>query len=352
VLREGFVGRRRQLQTGLRALKQDKDKVGLLLLGTGGLGKSCLAGKICERFPQHTLIIIHGRFNTITLEGALKDAFIVAQDEKGLQILSQKIEMKDKLPHFCTTSFKEKNYLLLLDDFEQNLEGVDKGEPGPLFLETADLLKVLLHYLPFSGKMTQMIITSRYEFSLMEKEQNLIEARLKNIWLTSFRETEQYKKVQELPNILKYEDQSNVLDLLAAGHGNPRLMEWIDALVGQMKTAEVSQLLEAVKNKQEDFIRDHVIRELLQRGGEELTCFSRWLSIYRQPVLAEGVKKVSDKAGLFSWKELLRLGMSLSLTEHDQVRHSYQMTPLLREELLKNLEDTKSCHEAAFAYYK
>ena len=65
VLKEGFVGRRRQLQTGLRALKQDNDKVGLLLLGTGGLGKSCLAGKICERFPDHTLIIVHGRLNAI-----------------------------------------------------------------------------------------------------------------------------------------------------------------------------------------------------------------------------------------------------------------------------------------------
>jgi hypothetical protein len=46
VLAEGFVGRRRQLQRSIRALKQEFEKVGLLLLGTGGLGKSCLAGKI------------------------------------------------------------------------------------------------------------------------------------------------------------------------------------------------------------------------------------------------------------------------------------------------------------------
>ena len=57
VLADGFVGRRRQLQTSIRVIKQDKDKVGVLLLGTGGLGKSCLAGKICERFPGHTLIM-------------------------------------------------------------------------------------------------------------------------------------------------------------------------------------------------------------------------------------------------------------------------------------------------------
>ncbi|MDI6810362.1 MAG: CHAT domain-containing protein [archaeon] len=50
VLKNGFIGRRRQIQQGLRCLKKDEEKVGLLLHGTGGLGKSCLAGKFCERF--------------------------------------------------------------------------------------------------------------------------------------------------------------------------------------------------------------------------------------------------------------------------------------------------------------
>ncbi|MCP4153721.1 MAG: CHAT domain-containing protein, partial [bacterium] len=39
ILEEGFVGRRRQLQTALRTLKQNTNKVGVLILGTGGLGK-------------------------------------------------------------------------------------------------------------------------------------------------------------------------------------------------------------------------------------------------------------------------------------------------------------------------
>jgi hypothetical protein len=46
VLAEGFVGRRKQIQRSLYALNQDDDKVGVVLLGTGGLGKSCLAGEI------------------------------------------------------------------------------------------------------------------------------------------------------------------------------------------------------------------------------------------------------------------------------------------------------------------
>jgi hypothetical protein len=68
--------------------------------------------------------------------------------------------------------------------------------------------------------------------------------------------------------------------------------ERLDVLVGEMETAEVPQLLEAVSGKQEEFIRKHVIRELLRRGGDELTLLLRWFGIYRQPVSKEGVRRV------------------------------------------------------------
>jgi tetratricopeptide (TPR) repeat protein len=352
VLKEGFVGRRRQLQISLQALRRDFDKVGVLLLGTGGLGKSCLAGKICERFTDHTLIIVKGKLNAIILGAALTDAFIISQDEKGKQILSQKQDMTNKLANLCATSFKEKNYLLLLDDFEQNLEGADKGQPGPLQLEAADLLKTLFHYLPFSGNMTQLIITCRYEFTLTEQSRDLVEERLEKVWLTGFQESERWKKAQQLKNILNYTDQSQVPRLLSAGCGNPLLMEWLDLLPGQMKKAEVSKLEETIKERQEDFIREHMIRELLQQGRKNLALFLQWLSIYRRPVRIEGVQQVAEKAGIKDWKDLLKKGISLSLIEHDQIRQAYQLTPLLQEELLFQLKDPQSCHQAAFVYYE
>jgi tetratricopeptide (TPR) repeat protein len=352
VLAEGFVGRRRQLQTGLRALKQDTDKIGLLLLGTGGLGKSCLAGKFCERFTDHTLIIVHGEFNAISLEDALKDAFIKAQDEAGQQLLSQNMTMTDKLLKLRHNNFKEKNYLLLLDGFEQNIEGADKGQPGPLQPEAAVFLSLLLRHLPVSGKKTQLIITCRYEFSLSQQDRDLVDEHLCKIWPTGFRESEQLKKVQGLQNILNYPDQTLAPRLLAEGYGNPRLMEWLNLLVGQMKAADVNRLLEAIKDKQEDFINAHVLRELIRRGDDELDLFLRWFSIYRGPVLEAGVELVAEKSGLSGWRKLLQLGKGLSLVEHDQVRDSYQVVPLLREELLNGLEDHNACHEAAYAYYK
>jgi tetratricopeptide (TPR) repeat protein len=354
VLSEGFVGRRRQIQRSLHVLKKDKKKLGVLILGAGGLGKSCLAGKITERFTQHTLIIVHGKLNAITMEAALKDAFIRTQDHKGKKILATGKEIADKLAELCVTSFKDNNYLILFDDFEQNLEGAAKGQPGPLLPETVVLLKALLHYLQFSGKMTQLIITSRYEFTLTGQNEDLVGKRLEPIRLSAFYESEQHKKVWLLGHILKINDEGLTARLLVAGHGNPRLMEWIDVLVGQIEEEDVPQLIAEIANKKEEFIRQHVIRELLVYGGDELTLFLRRLSIFRRPVLKEGLRQLAEKAGLEEWNELTKKGIGLSLIEHDRARKMYQLTPLLRGELFSDLDEdeTRTCHEVAYLYYK
>jgi hypothetical protein len=234
ILETGFVGRRRQLQQSLAALQDNSDKVGALLHGAGGLGKSCLAGKLCERFSSHVLIIVHGRLNAITLQAGLKDAFIAANDTAGLEILAAPKEMPEKLARLCATCFKEKNYLFVLDDFEQNLAGADQGRPGSLLAEAVPLVQTLLHYLPLTGKMTQLLITSRYGFALTENERDLARQRLEWVPLIAFQDAEQRKKARELPHIWNYPE------------------------------AEVADLLAAVANKQEEFIHRHVICELLQ----------------------------------------------------------------------------------------
>lgn len=52
VNRENFVGRRRQLQNCLRAFKLD-DKLGVLIHGMGGLGKSTIASRLWERLSEY-----------------------------------------------------------------------------------------------------------------------------------------------------------------------------------------------------------------------------------------------------------------------------------------------------------
>jgi len=130
VLKKGFVGRRRQIQQGIKSLKEDEKKSGLLLHGTGGLGKSCLAGKFCDRFKDHALIIVHGKLTAAKFLEAVKDAFIRTGDDNGLEIVQQRLEIPDKIRVLCSVSFQKEKYLIVLDDFEKNLKGYEQGIPA------------------------------------------------------------------------------------------------------------------------------------------------------------------------------------------------------------------------------
>jgi replication-associated recombination protein RarA len=70
--RYNFVGRRRQLQNCLKALKIDTDKVGVILHGMGGLGKSTIASRLICAPPKADLFEI-AFLNTNRLSGRSGD---------------------------------------------------------------------------------------------------------------------------------------------------------------------------------------------------------------------------------------------------------------------------------------
>ena len=349
VLKEGFVGRRRQIQQGLRCLRSDSEKIGLLLHGTGGLGKSCLAGKFCNSFKDHTLIIVHGDLNAVTFHEALKDAFIRADDDEGSKRLEAQEEMPDKIRRLCSSAFQKRNYLILLDDFEKNMPEWKKGvlDISP---EAVSILEALLKYLPYSGKMTQLIITSRHTFSLTFDGKDLVSKRLESIGLTSFRDADERKKVAELDNIATYPDPRIKHQLIETGHGNPRLMEALNALVGEVK--DVTSLLSKAKGKQDEFVQELVLRQLLESQPEEFQTFLRRSAVYRLPVLKDGIGFVSE--GLTDWESAAENAVRFSLMEEDSTRNvRYWVSPLLREDIFAELqaEEQKQCHEVAVSYY-
>ncbi|MGH7596614.1 MAG: CHAT domain-containing protein, partial [bacterium] len=217
ILTAGYVGRRRQIQDGLRVLRHGQDdpanpKVGVLLHGTTGLGKSCLAGKLIERLSDKdtTLVVVHGRLDAVTFDAALREAFVRAQNATGLTILDQKKEMAEKIHKLCVGPLQENRTLILCDDFEQNFvhDGKD-GKTIPVFRDghtileptAAAVLQALLRHIPTTAGMTSLIITSRYLFRLPENGVDLVLSRLAEIGLTSFRAAELRKKYDELPNL-------------------------------------------------------------------------------------------------------------------------------------------------------
>ena len=352
VLKKGFVGRRRHIQKGIRCLRKNREKIGLFLHGTGGLGKSCLAGKLCERFKDHTLVIVNGELNTVTFLEALKDAFIRANDEGGSQILKESEELPDKIRKLCSFSFREIPYLILLDDFEKNLEGVKQGKPV-VTTTAVTILETLLRYLPYAGKMSQMIITSRYTFPLTFGGKNLVEQQLELIGLTSFTGADQRKKVSELTEIVNYPDRVIRQELIEAGRGNPRLMEALNSLLEVEKDLDAKQLLSEIKGKQEEFVQGLLLREILTRQPEEFQKVMQYSAVYRVPVLKEGIESVCREVP--GWHSFLELAVQLSLIEENKGKNTYYwVTPLLRDEIFGKLseEERKMCHQAASEHYR
>jgi len=354
VLEKGFIGRRRQIQRGLRCLRKDDKKVGLLLYGTGGLGKSCLTGKFCDRLKDHILILVHGELNSVTLYEALKDGFIRANDKEGLKILEEREELPDKIRRLCSSVFQARNYLIILDDFEKNMPKASEGV-FEVSAQAVPNLETLIKFLPYSGKMTQLIITSRYTFTFTFDGIDIVRERLEPISLTSFRDADEQKKVLELHNIANCSNSEIRQQMIQLGHGNPRLMEALDALVGETKGFDFSGLLAKAKNKEVEFIQELVLRQLLEIQSEEFKNFLRRSAVYRLPIIRKGIERVSGDIN--DLESLIEKAVQLSLMEKDTTHKDsvrYWVTPLLREEIFDELkkEEQRRCHQAATSYYQ
>jgi len=323
----------------------------LLLHGTGGLGKSCLAGKFCDRFKDHALIIVHGKLTAAKFLEAVKDAFIRTGDDNGLEIVQQRLKIPDKIRVLCSVSFQKEKYLIVLDDFEKNLKGYEQGIPV-LSDEVFPILETLLQYLPLAVKETQLIITSRYTFSLAVNGRDLVKERLESIGLTSFRGADERKKVAELQYIDQYDDPDIRQKLIDAGRGNPRLMEALNSLVMVEKVLDEA-LLKKVKGKQEEFVQKLVLREILESQPQNFQKVMQYASVYGLPVSRKGFEKVCGK--IENWKSFIDSGVQLSLVEKGRDRMVYYwVTPLLQEGIFKELseDEQKLCHEGAVKHYQ
>ncbi|MBU7013329.1 MAG: tetratricopeptide repeat protein [Theionarchaea archaeon] len=354
VLKKGFIGRRRQIQRGIRCLRENEEKIGLLLHGTGGLGKSCLAGKLCERLKDHVLIVVHGNLNELTFLEAVKHGFMRAEDKNGLKILREKEDFLDKVMRLCFSSFQDNNYFILLDDFEKNLKRIGQG--AVISCEAAPILRALLRNLPYASKMSQIVITCRYVFPLVDNDRDLVQEQLELIGLTSFRGADEKKKIAGLKSIASYPDLKTREMLIETGRGNPRLMEALDMLLEVEKNLDVEPLLLAVKDKEDEFVQGLLLEEIMNKQSEGFQQTVKYSSVYGVPVTKEGIGIVCRS--ISGWDSFLRLGVELSLMEQDRRGAEdslyYWVSPLLRGRIFSDIsnQERRSCHQLAVEYYK
>ena len=224
--REEFVGRRRQLQNCLRTLKTDYDKVGVLIHGMGGLGKSSIASRLWDRLPEYEKILWWRQIDESSLIKKLKNELNKHKPstrELITDLENYQLELKPRLVRLLRQlhELREKPFLFIFDDFEWNLE----PREGRYILkpEAAPILEALVEAIQETGTEHRIIITCRYDF-----DSDLLESFFSQ-GLEPLRKAELTKKLSRLEHFssdhLSEDLHNRALNL---ADGNPRLLEFLN----------------------------------------------------------------------------------------------------------------------------
>ncbi|BBH38952.1 hypothetical protein myaer102_14680 [Microcystis viridis NIES-102] len=307
VKREEFVGRRRQLQNCLRTLKTDWEKVGVLIHGMGGWGKSSIASRLWERLPESEKLLWWRQIDEVYLIRKLKDKLINPKTRELIADLeNNQIELKSRLSYLFIrlAELGEKPFLLILDDFEWNLEPRD----GRYILKApvAPILAALVTAIQETGTDHRILITCRYEF-----DSDLLEAFFLQ-GLEPFRKAELTKKLARLANFTPDQLPEPLRErALNLADGNPRLLEFLNNDVLDREDAE-AQLAELENSP--DLWKDKIIwQELYQLIDQPLQQVLSHCLIYEIPVPMVALKAVCSS--ISNYQGQLKRGLDLGLIE-------------------------------------
>jgi len=276
--REDFVGRRRSIQRCLRTLQsregEEQYAEGVLIHGMGGLGKSSLAARVCERMPGYKRIVIVGALDELGFISRISSGL---NDPEAIGLLNQPgLNLTQRLWNLLDVSLSTQSVLFVLDDFEQNLEasgGEYIAKSVPL-----EIMKSLLTAIRKTNSDSRVIVTSRYQFPLPSP------LKLREEGLESLRGGELEKKLTRL----KAFDPSSSIEektrdrALALGAGNPRLLEWLDKVLVDRAT-DATPIMDAMESEAERFRENVLLRELLSQLTVECRRMMALASIYELP---------------------------------------------------------------------
>ncbi|MEH2073897.1 MAG: tetratricopeptide repeat protein [Nostoc sp.] len=341
--RESFVGRRRQLQSCLRVLSQSTDEVGVLIHGMGGLGKSSLAARLCDRLPNFERVVWVGRIDEASLVSRLAEKLDDNEQRKSLQNYDE--ELKYRLRRvFQDLHEQAKPFLLVLDDFEVNLETSPptplrggEGSPVPPFparegglgglghlqTEAAEVMKALVWAIKENYTSHRIIITCRYdfEFTLLQYfHKQPLDALQGADLQKKFNRLTAFSAKSQVDEALKSQAQK-------LADGNPRLLEWLDKIL-QNTTVDVAAILNRLAADPVE-LREQVLAEALlqQMDSTMREMLARGL-VFELPIPREALAAVCEN--IPNLEDYISRAVALGLLEvsHDEALRVPRILPV------------------------
>ncbi|MEM9906652.1 MAG: tetratricopeptide repeat protein [Cyanobacteria bacterium P01_D01_bin.44] len=305
--RGSFIGRRRPLQACLRAL-QDPDRVGVLIHGMGGLGKSSLAARLCDRLTDFERVVWVGPLDEAGLVNRLAERVRDRELRQRLQGPNEDLKYRLRTLFEAET---EQTFLLVLDDFEANLEAVGKG--FRLMSDVAKVLRGLVWAIEETSLGHRIVITCRYDFEFTGL------AHFHRHPLAQLQDADLHKKCQQL---IAFDDNSSIEEslqerALKLADGNPRLLEWLDKVLQNPKKLQqenIEAVLDKLDNEQID-LREKVLAEsLLNLMNKPLRQMLSRALLYELPVPREAIEVVCSDISKVHF--LIDQAIALGLLEH------------------------------------
>lgn len=317
-----FVGRRRETQRCLRVLRsvpgEAEHHEGVLIHGLGGLGKTSLAARLLRRLPDHQRLIVFGRVD----EAQLLHVLGQANDEPEINARLQdgRVPLQRRLAGYLV----ERSLIVVLDDFEQNVERLDGGPRvdaegrAVVMPDAARVLEALLGAIRETESASRVIVTCRYLLAPLATRATMHVESLEEL-----RGAELLKKIEQLearhglpgdavPTRAWPALRDRVVD--RAG-GNPRLLEWLFAAVAEPATSQqaLDDLLARLEGKAAEFRESVALETLLEMLGEEGGRVLARLGVLRLSVDLEAVGVACE--GIEGWQGVLDRSAALGLVE-------------------------------------
>lgn len=340
-----FVGRRRLLQQTLRLLRSqqgdDEYADGVQLLGMGGLGKSSLAARVCQRLEQHlpTQFSHWGKIDEIALRSLFAKELPEQQTDIN-RILEQPTELITRV-HTLFNQFEAlHSALFIFDDFEQNFP---EDEFQRLDKAAYDIIHSLLTVISRTGSASRVLITSRYQVTMPSALQ------LRPVELISLKDADLDKKTAALRLLcLQLDNKTPVSPLeqraIQLGAGNPRLLERLYQVLACTDLPH-DRLLANLEHTEEEFREQILLADLLSfQALPETRQLCAIVALFDIFIPKQVLVAVFDNALL---EPCLAAALAVGLIEVNEQRYfvSRLLLPLVTGELTE--DERKNCYAKA-----
>ena len=314
-----FVGRRPEMQQALRVLRST-ERAGVLLHGQGRLGKSSLAARLADRFPDRAVAVVFGDYSAMSILDAVAEA--VRTDPAARDLITRRLPDVRHRPEtieqvlidlvsgpLAQAGQRHRPLLLVIDDLEQILVA-DPAGAHRVAAEQAGVIAAVLRAFHPGETDSRLLVTSRFLFQLDGLEDRLEPVQLRP--LSSVAQRKLQRRQQALTPTARLDERAGLAArVLEVSRGNPGLQDLIGLRLVYGEQVPLARAEAAVAGMESYLHRGDLpsevevrailenlaLDELLDEAGPAHHALLRAITLFDEPVPEAIIAVLAEQVG-------------------------------------------------------